>query len=61
MHTKVLRYLSSFARSLNELTAYAGKATRENLKTLIAYHEWVATLTDPAPILASIAGAKVAQ
>ena len=39
----------------------AGKATRENLKALIAHYEWLSTLTDPAPILAPIAEAKVAQ
>ena len=39
----------------------AGKATRENLKALLAHHEWLATLPDPAPILAPISEAKVAQ
>ena len=39
----------------------AGKATRENLKALIAHYEWLETLTDPAPILAPISEAKVAQ
>jgi TnpA family transposase len=39
----------------------AGKATRENLKALIAHYDWLETLTDPAPILAPISEAKVAQ
>jgi uncharacterized protein YciI len=38
----------------------AGKATRENLKALIAHYEWLQTLTDPAPMLARISEAKVA-
>jgi hypothetical protein len=39
----------------------AGKATKENLRALIAHYEWLTTLTDPAPILAPIAEAKVTQ
>jgi TnpA family transposase len=39
----------------------AGKATRENLKALIAHYEWLGTLIDPIPLLAPIYEAKVAQ
>ncbi len=48
---------SRFAR----LCRGAGKATRENLKVLIAHHEWLTTLTDLVPILAPISEAKVTQ
>ena len=39
----------------------AGKRTRENLKALIAHYEWLRTLIDPIPVLATISEAKVAQ
>ena len=39
----------------------AGKPTRENLKGLIAHYQWLETLVDPAPLLAPISEAKVAQ
>jgi hypothetical protein len=39
----------------------AGKATRDNLKALIAHYEWLRTLPDPAPILTSISEAKIGQ
>jgi hypothetical protein len=39
----------------------AGKPTRDNLKALIAHYQWLETLTDPVPLLASISQAKVAQ
>src|SRR6266481_6030661 len=32
----------------------AGKATRDNLKELIAHYEWLRSLPDPAPMLTSI-------
>jgi hypothetical protein len=34
---------------------------RDNLKALIAHYQWLETLTDPVPHLASISQAKVAQ
>jgi hypothetical protein len=39
----------------------AGKPTRENLKGLIAHCQWLDKLVDPAPLLAPISEAKVAQ
>ena len=39
----------------------AGKPTRENLNGLIAHYQWLETLVDPAPLLAPIPEAKVAQ
>jgi hypothetical protein len=39
----------------------AGKATRDNLKALIAHYEWLRTLPDPAPILTSLSEAKIGQ
>ena len=37
----------------------AGKATRENLKSLTAHYDWLQTLIDPVPLLAPISAAKV--
>jgi TnpA family transposase len=39
----------------------AGKATRDNLKALIAHYEWLRSLPDPAPMLTSISEAKIGQ
>jgi TnpA family transposase len=39
----------------------AGRPTRANLKALTAHYEWLRTLIDPAPLLAPISEAKVAQ
>jgi hypothetical protein len=39
----------------------AGKATRDNLKELIAHYEWLRSLPDPAPMLTSISEAKIGQ
>lgn len=39
----------------------AGKPTRENLKGFIAHYRWLEMLVDPAPPLAPIAAARVAQ
>jgi hypothetical protein len=39
----------------------AGKATRDNLKELIAHYEWLRSLPDPAPMLTSISDAKIGQ
>ena len=39
----------------------AGKATRDNLKELIAHYEWLRSLPDPAPLLTSISEAKIGQ
>ncbi len=44
-----------------ELCRGPGRATRGHLKELIRRHEWLQTLPDPAPALASIADAKVLQ
>ncbi len=39
----------------------AGKATRDNLKELIAHYEWLRSLPDPAPMLTLIWEAKIGQ
>ena len=39
----------------------AGKATRDNLKALIAHYQWLESLVNPIPLLAPISEAKVAQ